>query len=380
MNIALLEPFMGGSHAAWAEEFAARSRHRVKIFALPGRHWKWRMHGGAVSLAREFLDSGFAADLLLATDMLDLTGFLALTRSVTARCPTALYFHENQLTYPWSPEDQDPRLRRDAHYAFINFQSALSADAVLFNSAYHQDAFLDALPGFLGGFPDFQEKPAIDEIRSKSSVLPLGLDLQRFDHCCETEQRNRRREPLIVWNHRWEYDKNPQEFFKVLFRLAERKAPFNLAVLGEAYREQPVIFAEARQRLAAQIVHWGFAESFTDYADWLWHADLLPVTAVHDFFGVSVVQGIYCRCLPLLPRRLAYPEHLRETDGLQCFYRDAGDLLERLAHFCNCGVPDVGDLLREQVAHYDWRTMVRIYDEKLEKIALSKLAFQRQSG
>ena len=141
MNICLIEPFHTGSHAAWAEEYARYSRHNVELLTLSGRHWKWRMHGGAVTLARHFQKSGCKPDVILASDMLDLTTFLALTRQKTAGLPTALYFHENQLTYPWSPTDVDPAQKRDAHYAFINYTSALTADAVLFNSRYHLDAF-----------------------------------------------------------------------------------------------------------------------------------------------------------------------------------------------------------------------------------------------
>ena len=91
-------------------------------------------------------------DLLLVSDMLDLTTFLALTRKRTATIPTALYFHENQLSYPWSPNGTNPAQQR-AHYAFINYTSALAADAVLFNSGYHLEVFNDQLPDFLKGFP-----------------------------------------------------------------------------------------------------------------------------------------------------------------------------------------------------------------------------------
>ena len=64
LDIVLLEPYLTGSHAAWAEEYAAHSRHRVKVLGLPGRYWKWRMHGGAVSLARQFLAERLRPDLL----------------------------------------------------------------------------------------------------------------------------------------------------------------------------------------------------------------------------------------------------------------------------------------------------------------------------
>lgn len=363
----MLEPYLTGSHAAWAEEYAAHSRHRVRILGLSGQHWKWRMHGGAVTLARRFFEEKHRPDLLLATDMLDLSTFLALTRSATAALPVALYFHENQLTYPWSPSDGDPGRQRDAHYAFINYSSALAADAVLFNSDYHRTAFLDALGGFLGGFPDHNETASIATIAEKSRTLPLGLDLRRLDACRDAAGQ-RRGPPLLLWNHRWEYDKNPEEFFRALFLLEEQGIEFELAVLGEAFRWQPAIFAEARKRLAGRIVHWGFAESFAEYAGWLWRADILPVTSVHDFFGASVVQALYCNVCPLLPRRLAYPEHVPAALHDQFFYSDFDDLARRLAERCR-DIEQVRQMSsRDSVGHYDWGTSAAKYDKLFEEM------------
>ncbi|WP_276609582.1 tRNA-queuosine alpha-mannosyltransferase domain-containing protein [Desulfuromonas acetexigens] len=365
LEIILLEPYLTGSHAAWAREYAAHSRHRVRILGLEGRHWKWRMHGGAVTLARQFLAEGLRPDLLLATDVLDLATFLALTRKVTARTPVALYFHENQLTYPWSPGDADPSLCRDAHYAFINYASALAAGDVLFNSDYHRRAFLGALPEFLAAFPDHREPESIAAIAGKSRTLPLGLDLRALDGPAPP----RVGPPLILWNHRWEYDKNPEEFFRALFRLDEMGVDFTLAVLGESFRKFPPIFAEARRRLARRIVHWGFVESFADYAAWLRRADLLPVTSFHDFFGAAVVQAIHCDTWPLLPKRLAYPEHLPIERQEEFFYHDCDELVRRLAEVCR----DMGSIrrtpTRSLVAHYDWAMLAPVYDELLADLA-----------
>jgi hypothetical protein len=177
MNILLIEPFFTGSHKSWAEGFKKNSKHQVKLLTLSGRYWKWRMHGGAVSLANKFLMFHGEPDLILVTDMLDLTTFQALTRKVTHDIPFALYFHENQLTYPWSPKDRDVELKRDNHYSFINYTSALSADKVFFNSKYHMDSFLGELPVFLKQFPDNNEFQSVDLIKKKSSVLHLGVNL-----------------------------------------------------------------------------------------------------------------------------------------------------------------------------------------------------------
>ena len=369
MRITLIEPYCTGSHAAWAQEYAAHSRHQVELLTLPGRNWKWRMHGGAVTLASRFLAAPGSPDLILATDMLDLTTFLALTRGRSSGIPCALYFHENQLTYPWSPADQDPALKRDQHYAFINYTSALAADAVLFNSGYHRDAFLAALPGFLNQFPDATEPASVPAIAAKSRVLPLGMDLRKLE-------RHRpgpaapAAAPLILWNHRWEYDKAPEAFFEALFQLADQGVDFTVAVLGESFGRVPPVFEKARLRLGARVVQWGYQESFADYAKWLWRADILPVTSRQEFFGASVVQALYCDCLPLLPDRLSYPEHVPARAAEAVLYRGDEELAHRLAALI--AQRSAGELLGGFVRRYDWEQLAPVYDRFFERLAAGK--------
>lgn len=379
MNILLLEPYLAGSHAAWARQYAICSRHQVQVLGLPGRHWKWRMHGGAVSLAGQWLESSFPADVLLATDMLDLACFQGLTRHRFGHVPSVLYFHENQLTYPWSPRDGDPGRQRDAHYAFLNFTGALAADTVLFNSRYHHDVFFEALPRFLQRFPDCRPLDEIDGIRRKSQVLHLGLDLRRLDDY-RKPRADRDRIPLILWNHRWEYDKNPEAFFKALFVLADEGWPFEVAVLGESFAETPAIFQQARQRLGKRIVHFGYARDFAEYAGWLWQADILPVTSVHDFFGISVVEAMYCQVWPLLPRRLAYPEHLPCAWHDRHLYDGADELVERLR-----GLLAHPELLgegnfRSWVEGYDWHWQKGRYDDLFQSVVSTKTRCHPDNG
>ena len=129
MRTDLLSPYHGGSHQAWAEGYRDHSAHAVTLLTLPAHFWKWRMHGGAVTLARRWLAAGEPTpDLILATDLLDLTTFLALTRARTGHVPTALYMHENQLTYPLPDDPTTGPMRRqlgerDRHYACLLYTS-----------------------------------------------------------------------------------------------------------------------------------------------------------------------------------------------------------------------------------------------------------------
>ena len=173
--------------------------------------------------------------------------------------------------------------------------------------------------------------------------------------------------PLIVWNHRWEFDKNPNDFFQALFILAERGIDFRVAVLGECFSKQPKEFILAREALGDRIVHFGYAESFADYAAWLWRTDILPVTSKQDFFGASVVEAIYCGCLPLLPRRLAYPEVLPVQQFAGCFYQEFDGLVELLdAAIQEYSTAPAG--FSEDARKYDWSVMAIQYDETLATI------------
>ena len=79
LKILLIEPYYTGSHKKWANDYRRLSNHNVKILSLKGQFWKWRMHGGAVTLADKFNKINWKPNLIIATDMLDFTTFLSLT-------------------------------------------------------------------------------------------------------------------------------------------------------------------------------------------------------------------------------------------------------------------------------------------------------------
>jgi len=361
MNILLIEPYYTGSHKTWADGLKKYSPYNIKILSMPGSFWKWRMHGGAITLAEKFNKLNFIPDLILATDMLNLTSFLALTREKTAKIPTAVYFHENQLTYSWSPIDRDIKNKRDHHYSFINYISAYTADKVFFNSAYHKDIFLKELKRFLKMFPDNNELKTVDMIKAKSEVLHLGIDLDKIPP--EKTKPVKNKKPLILWNHRWEHDKNPEDFINTLILLKNKNIDFNVAFLGECFNQVPEIFLKAKKHLKENIVQFGYVENQTEYINWLRKADIIPVTSHHDFFGESIVQAVYSGCIPLLPKRLSYPELIPIKKYPDNYYSDQKDFTEKLKNMIL--EPQNYTAPKESITRFNWPNIISEYNKKL---------------
>ncbi|HMQ34596.1 MAG TPA: DUF3524 domain-containing protein [Chloroflexaceae bacterium] len=363
MHILWLDPFHGGSHAAVSAGYAARSAHRVTLLAMPvAGGWRWRMRGGAVTLARMARELGERPDLLVASDMLDLATFRALAAGVLAGVPTALYFHENQLTYPLPPGR-----RRDLSFAWSNYTAALAADAVLFNSDFHRRDLLGALPGLLGRYHDYNELATVGQIAAKSRVLPPGVDLASLAGPEPPDARSG--PPVILWSSRWEYDKQPGVFFAALEGLEAAGVEFRLIVAGEHVDPRAPEFEAARGRWAHRIAHWGYAPTRAAYGALLRRADIVVSAAAQEFFGIGVVEAMACGCAPLLPRRLNYPDLIPPEHHAACLYERDEDLAGALAAAIARARATPRATWRAIAAPYDWSAMAPRYDAELAALA-----------
>ncbi len=368
MRVLALEPYYGGSHKAFVDGWRARSRHAWTVLGLPANKWKWRMRHAAITFADEVrrrAADGEGWDALFCSDMLNLAEFLGLAPEAVRRLPSVAYFHENQLTYPVRHETE-----RDYHFVLTNLTTALAADGVWFNSAFHRDSFLDALPAFLKRMPDRCPLDAVDRIRAKACVQPQGVE--PFP-----PRGPRPPGPLrILWAARWEHDKNPEEFFEAVRRLKDAGAAFRISVVGEQFRDAPEVFAAARETFAAHIDRWGYQPTREAYVAALLEADVFVATAHHEFFGVSAAEAMAAGAYPLLPRRLAYPELLAGAADSESseFFMD-GDtevLAHRLVELAGRhaagglwqGDPDRA---RRAVARFTWPTLAPQLDEALER-------------
>jgi glycosyltransferase involved in cell wall biosynthesis len=285
--------------------------------------------------------------------MLDLATFRALTRDCYgAHLPAALYMHENQLTYPLPPGRT-----RDLSFAWINYTSMLAADAVFFNSDFHRHSLLAAVREWLSRYHDYQELEQVDALAAKAQVLPPGIDLAALDVAAPVQAEHAdphtTAAPIILWNSRWEYDKQPEAFFAALEELEQRGADFRLIVAGEHVDPAAPDFAAARRRWAQRVLHWGYAPQHAAYARLLHQADVVVSSAIQEFFGIGVIEALSCGCIPVLPHRLSYPELLPPEHHADCLYPAADALAAHLHTTLQ---------RRDELRRRDWRAIAAPYD------------------
>lgn len=372
MNILLVEPFLGGSHSAFIEGISNYSRHRIFSATMRGSYWKWRMSGGAVTLADKTNEIKDKIDLVLASSMTNLPAFIALTNPRFAETPIILYMHENQLTQP-VPSNEE----RDITYCYINYLSVLAADYVFFNSKFHKKTFLEALPGLLAQFPDYQQSESIGKIAAKSNILYPGLDFEVFNEAVENRKKRRPSDrPVVVWNQRWSFDKDPDKFFRVIDKLDDAECHFDLILAGDHEHDQSDRFEEAWKRYGSRILHYGFVENSRQYGTLLQKGDFVVSTSQHEFFCTAIMEAVYCGCHPILPRSLTYPElipvslHEPLLHG-PVFYDDETDLFRKMKKLLDgtCKKLPLGTLQTIN-RNLHWSRIITRYDDIFEQIKM----------
>jgi len=391
-RLLFLEPFDGGSHRAFARGWAAHSRHRIRVETLPARAWKWRLRGAAWTFAerasvRTALGGG-EVDAVVATSLLNAADFRATAR---LGVPLVLYVHENQLRYPRPPGEP-----LDHGLALTALASAAAADALVFNSRFHLRDFFDGLEEWLRRFPERAPARTVRALRRRSTVISPGIDGKtlaalaarrtvgrRGPRSGERPSRDGRdaggEAPLILWNHRWEFDKNAGAFFAALGALGSRGLDFRLALLGENTQFVPKLFLAARERFGPKILRYGFVPSRRDYLRWLGRADIVVSTARQENFGLSVVEAIAAGLFPVLPRRLSYPEILPGAADRSCFYTTQAELVSLLADLLagRRSIAEGRARRARAMQRFDWRATAPKLDDLVERIVARGETAQR---
>lgn len=363
MRVFLVSGYHTGSHRSWAEGYLAASRHDVHLVTLPGSFWRWRLEGGFVTLAEQVLDLAERVgrpDVILATSMVDVAGLRGMLAPL-GPLPVALYLHENQITYP-----QTGRTRVEQSHGLVTWTSLLAAEAVAFNSEYHRSSLFAALPGFLGGFPDQRQEHLIPVVEAKATVLPVGCDLSGIGDGPKTEP------PLILWNHRWDDDKDPDGFLALMAGMAVTGIPFTVALAGERFVDQRTNREAAVAALGERVVIDGHLTR-DEYLAVLAAASIVVSTAAQEFFGISVVEAIHAGAFPVLPDRLVYPERIPAPLHHRCLYASSAAASRRVeAALADHRMrQETTAMLQATTGRFDWRVVAPAYDEWLASITPS---------
>ena len=361
------------------------SRHRIELHTLPARFWKWRMRGAALHFARA-VAAPEDYDLLLVTDLMGVADLKALWG---ARCPPiVLYLHENQLSYPVPAGE-----RMDFQFGFTDIASALAADVMVFNSRFHYDAYFAALPRFLRRMPEHVPKWIPAALEPKARVLYPGCRLPPPPEQPESRpqpgapadrpaglaeepppaERAPRTEPaaapgrpaappLVIWNHRWEFDKQPALFFAALRQAQEAGVAFQVALLGENFQVVPQEFEAARGWLGERLVQYGYLPSRTAYEELLRRGAVVVSTAIQENFGISVVEAVAAGNHPLLPCRLSYPEVIPAAYHDSCLYADDAALAAMLIRLLAAPPVAAPRGLAAAMQRYSWSRLAAAYD------------------
>lgn len=325
------------------------------------------MRAGGVLLGQKYLETEEDPDLILASSMMDLSSFLAvLAKGKRKVPPLALYCHENQFLYPVPSQRSVHQEQRD-HFGAANWRSTLLADRTYYNSEFHRQGALRAYEDFIRRAPDHREEASFKDLEKSSKVFPPAPDLKELDQTDGAKVPSKGGRKLMLWNHRWESEKGTEAFAEMIHTLLAEGWDFDLALAGQGGKDEK--FRQGLAEAYPERTHLAHApEDRADYIRWLKAADLSLVCSHQDFFGLSVVEAMYCRTVPILPDRLAYPEHLSSNlKGL--LYKDREEALERTRSILDQDTTPIAEEARQAVAPYDVREWIEAFDQDLEKVA-----------
>jgi glycosyltransferase involved in cell wall biosynthesis len=209
----------------------------------------------------------------------------------------------------------------------------------------------------------------VDAIRAKSGVLYPGCSFPAED--VAPIENGKTQPPLIIWNHRWEFDKNPECFFDALEALIRQGVDFRLALLGENCQTVPKAFIRARKRYGPRILQYGYVANRSAYLEWLKRGAIVVSTAQQENFGIAVIEAARFGCFPLLPDRLVYPEVVPALYHPHVLYQDQEDLVARLHRLIvhHAEYENLRLDLAKAMCCYAWQNVIEDYDITLESLA-----------
>ncbi|MGH1462513.1 MAG: tRNA-queuosine alpha-mannosyltransferase domain-containing protein [Neptuniibacter sp.] len=357
MKILLLSAYDAESHRYWWEGLKSElSEHEWTVLTLPARYFSWRIRSNALtwSLSQQDVFKKHY-DLIIATSMTDLSTLRGLSPELS-QIPTLVSFHENQFGYPGSGNEF-----KSVEPQILNFYTALAADHVVFNSRYNFNTFFQGLSALLDKMPDLVPPDVIKILKQKAEILPVPLSRNAYERGSKSAQHLD-----IVWNHRWEYDKNPALLLNAMGKLNQTGVNFKLHVVGRQFRKIPEEFLQLKETLGDKIGHWGYIESRALYQRILKESDVVLSTAIHDFQGIAVLEGVAAGSIPVVPDRLAYKELFAPEYRYSSTVDEAENLADHLTEIMN--LKKQGRLDCPDVSNLSWACLADEYRRVIKAV------------
>jgi len=336
----LLSGYHSISQKTWADYVVKQcDSYAWQSICLPARYFSWRMRGAPLSIAAANSDLlGNHYDLIVATSSIDLSVVQSIYPALR-NTPSILYFHENQFAYPTNNQPASV-----VDWQMVNLYSAMRADKLIFNSHFNQTSFLSGVRALLKKLPDLVPPKVENTLLEKSSILPVPIKAPPPS----TPTVSNKKKPLrILWNHRWEWDKNPELLLLIVEKLDTRNCAFELILTGQQFRKIPDALEALCLKYSNYIHHTGFIESTDAYRALISSCDIVLSTAIHEFQGIAIMEAASQGCIPLLPDRLSYPEFFR----VEHLYKSTGSLdkqadsaVNKIEHWVKRGLPRGQDL------------------------------------
>jgi len=361
LKIAAIETFYGGSHRVFIDGLIRHSRHNINLFTLSDQYWRSRMKHSALEIIQN-VDNLGEFDLIFATSLCNVAELKAILGQTCP--PIVLYVHENQHTYP-----RNTWQKRDFQVEWIDFMNTVTADFVIYNSDFHRNSYHRSLKDFIQEIPHTTILPEywIKRAQERSVTLYPGTDIP--DNLSKHTSKNN--VPRIIWNHRWEYDKQPTIFLKTLIQCIDAGYDFEVILLGKSPSPPKNKYKILINKLSERIIHYGYVESREKYFSLLNSGDIVISTAIQENFGLSIVEAIQCGCFPLLPNRLSYPELIPEEFHTNVMYNTDEELFSLLANIFEKKFFPQKDL-SQKFRVYRWENRIDDYDNLFNTLLLKK--------
>jgi glycosyltransferase involved in cell wall biosynthesis len=170
-------------------------------------------------------------------------------------------------------------------------------DKVFVGSQYHKDKIIATRASSASMIEDWEEKIIV-------TGCPLTLAGEGAGNWVLTPVAGR--EKIIIFPHRWDYEKRPGVFVDMMNELWERRQDFHVLITSSRRKQERPELGRARFPYVVQ-------ESITKamYYHWLSMSRVFVSTTIEENFGLCLCEASILGCHPVVPNAFSHPEILR---------------------------------------------------------------------